>query len=254
MKLPHYAKYLFEIIAIFIGITLSLIVDEWRENRQNREETVKALKMIRGDLVADTVEYNRSINIYSYFREGYERQYILNKPVSDIDSLLNLYSYSYWLNETYDRKSGINAFESLSNRVIKNPQIGGKLSNYYSFTDNGYSLLLRKFVAENHVTKQLNFRYISHYLKRKMLDFNDKYSVGVGFIESQSWYLKDSSYNVVLKVNRHSEELKYHLLSKEYLNLLSDKEYLEKMLAYSLLEKNRNAKELINLIDKELSK
>ena len=32
LKLPTYAKYLFEVIAIFVGISLSFMMDEWRED------------------------------------------------------------------------------------------------------------------------------------------------------------------------------------------------------------------------------
>ncbi|MEQ8237572.1 MAG: hypothetical protein RIA69_00090 [Cyclobacteriaceae bacterium] len=52
--MQNYAKYLFELIAIFLAITLAYIVDEWREKQQNREETVKAIKMIQFDLKIDT--------------------------------------------------------------------------------------------------------------------------------------------------------------------------------------------------------
>jgi len=38
MTLPTYAYYLLEVLAIFIGITLSFLVNEWREEKQNREE------------------------------------------------------------------------------------------------------------------------------------------------------------------------------------------------------------------------
>ena len=50
MILKPYLKYFYEIIAIVIGITISFIVDEWREDRQNRTETVNSLSSIKEDL------------------------------------------------------------------------------------------------------------------------------------------------------------------------------------------------------------
>lgn len=50
-------KHLIEFIVIFIGITASFLVDEWREKKQNREETIKALELIKFDIGVDTNHY-----------------------------------------------------------------------------------------------------------------------------------------------------------------------------------------------------
>lgn len=54
---PHImkiTKYLFEFIAIFVAISLSFLVEDWREERQNRNETKKALEFIKMDMRIDT--------------------------------------------------------------------------------------------------------------------------------------------------------------------------------------------------------
>lgn len=56
--MSKYSKYFFELIAIFLAITLSFLVEEWREDRQNRKETVKAVKMIQFDITIDTNYYH----------------------------------------------------------------------------------------------------------------------------------------------------------------------------------------------------
>jgi hypothetical protein len=56
--MSKYYKYAFELVAIFLAITLSFLVDEWREERQNRQETVKAIKMIQFDITIDTNYYH----------------------------------------------------------------------------------------------------------------------------------------------------------------------------------------------------
>lgn len=55
-------KYFIEFLVIFIGITASFLVDEWREDRQNRAETLKALKLIKFDLRIDTNYYKLRLN------------------------------------------------------------------------------------------------------------------------------------------------------------------------------------------------
>lgn len=47
------SKYLIELIVIVVGITLSFMVDEWREERQNREETLKVLSNLKFNLQTD---------------------------------------------------------------------------------------------------------------------------------------------------------------------------------------------------------
>lgn len=55
-------KYLLEFLVIFIGITASFLVDDWREDNQYRAETIKALKLIKFDLRIDTNYYKLRMN------------------------------------------------------------------------------------------------------------------------------------------------------------------------------------------------
>ena len=43
-----YLKYLFEVLAIVVGITLSFVVDEWREERQKKREEIQSLEKLLG--------------------------------------------------------------------------------------------------------------------------------------------------------------------------------------------------------------
>ncbi len=43
-------KYLFEVIVIFIGITISFLFESWRKNQEGRLETVKQLTLLENDL------------------------------------------------------------------------------------------------------------------------------------------------------------------------------------------------------------
>lgn len=48
-------KYLFEVLTIFIGISISFLFDEWRENRKDEEIARKNLIFLRSNLVQDTL-------------------------------------------------------------------------------------------------------------------------------------------------------------------------------------------------------
>ncbi len=43
-------RYLFEIVVIFIGITISFVFESWRKDREEQRETKKQLTLLRNDL------------------------------------------------------------------------------------------------------------------------------------------------------------------------------------------------------------
>jgi hypothetical protein len=54
-------QYLFEIIVIFVGISISFWFDEWRENRKDREMERKHLIDVKNNLIQDTLILSRII-------------------------------------------------------------------------------------------------------------------------------------------------------------------------------------------------
>lgn len=252
--MKKYLKYLIELVVIVMGITLSFMVDEWREERQDREETVKVLKMLRSDIVSDTVQYFRINNGFEYMINGYKRQANFTElPTSIIDTLLNYYSYSLWLFPENTNTTGIKAFENLKNRTINNEEIITVLGEYYgqqnldnsdeliSLTRNAnYDLIENVFVLLNFTRGGFNEKW------------GEKYDSGKGFIELIHWSLADSSqYNINQSILL-MEELKWVLISKEYKNLLYRKQMFEFGIKVRNNNKIYNGNRLINLIDEEL--
>lgn len=72
-------KYLFEIVVIFIGITISFLFESWRNNRAEQVETKKQLTVLRNDLsrTTDWIEqidssYSKTIFYISKLKNGEE--------------------------------------------------------------------------------------------------------------------------------------------------------------------------------------
>ena len=254
MKLIKYTKYLFEIIAIFIGITLSLMADEWRDKKQNREETVKALKMIREDLVADTVKFSDFIGYYDYIKDIYDLQYYHIKRINDFDSIQNLYFASSSFH--YARKlgrTGISAFENLQNRVLSFADTQKKLGEYYSnpFFD-GANESYSKYVFE--VMYRQGEK--ANFYRDKVLTRSQKQKVRslYRFItESQYWHLQDSTdYNLTL-AKEYIIDIKNYMQSNEYKNNVRIKQGHESLVLSASYHFNNMATELISILDKELN-
>ncbi len=75
-------KYVSEILVIFIGISMSFLFDEWRQNRQDEATARKHLTFLRTNLIQDTLQltgivnygnrFVRSIHQLTYFKQDSE--------------------------------------------------------------------------------------------------------------------------------------------------------------------------------------
>jgi hypothetical protein len=70
-------KYIFEILVIFIGITISFLFESWRNDREGRLETKKQLTLLRNDLGRTKAwieqidsNYNETISNISHLKNG----------------------------------------------------------------------------------------------------------------------------------------------------------------------------------------
>lgn len=54
----QWAKYFLEFAAVFIGVVAAFGLEEWRDQKQEKEETLKALNLIKLDLERDTSLYH----------------------------------------------------------------------------------------------------------------------------------------------------------------------------------------------------
>lgn len=124
-------KYLYEVAAIVVAITLSLLVDEWREKRQQREETAEVLKLIKSDLESDR-------NALVPFAKSHDRKNTYDDFLIAPDLASD--SARFWAmiaginTEAAPERSltGYSAFVNLEKVILKNDSLFGLISYYYS--------------------------------------------------------------------------------------------------------------------------
>jgi len=69
-------KYIFELLVIFIGITLSFMFEDWRENRSNRKREIEYYKNLLIDIESDRTYLNQIV-FYS------------NRVINDVPKAIN---------------------------------------------------------------------------------------------------------------------------------------------------------------------
>ncbi len=127
-------KYALEVLTIFIGISMSFLFDEWRENRKDDETARKNLIFLRSNLVQDTfvltgmIEIGKasvhSINKLIYFKQDSEISDSLNTHIDKAASYL-------------DFKPNQMAYEEIkqtaNTSLIKNDTLKRSFLSYYTF-------------------------------------------------------------------------------------------------------------------------
>jgi len=83
-------RYLFEFITIFVAISLSFLVEEWREERQNRDETKKALEFIKMDMRIDTNYFKLRLGRLERHADALEKGLDGKIPADSITQIKNL--------------------------------------------------------------------------------------------------------------------------------------------------------------------
>lgn len=127
-------KYVLEVIAIVIGITLSFMVDEWRENREKHEASIL---LIRG--IQEEMEYNKAQlqDAIEWYRRGREAGLIIlslyNEENPDISTdslhvLVKLLEFNF----TYDPIMGVlnSGISSGQINYIENVELRAQLGSF----------------------------------------------------------------------------------------------------------------------------
>lgn len=144
IKESSFQKYLLyafgEILLVMIGILLALQVNNWNQNRINRQIEVKYLKTLQKDLQQDTLRINRFVlSRYDEKMEGLQlaKDYAMDLyEVQDTAAFLTKVAYGavyangieFLRTDTYDELISTGNLQLISNDSLKT-----FITNYYNF-------------------------------------------------------------------------------------------------------------------------
>jgi hypothetical protein len=83
-------KYLGEVVAIFIGISISFWFDEWRDNRKDREMEQKILQNLKDNLVQDSLLFGLTVQSAKGMVQGAEKL-LHGKPDANMADSVSFY-------------------------------------------------------------------------------------------------------------------------------------------------------------------
>ncbi len=128
----RWAEYLLEIIVIIIGISLTLVFNNWKEYRAERKEEIKLLQSIRENLVTDTLNLEGELNVVNKIIYGHEKMLTTEIDTFSMDSI-NRYTDFF---ASYTKFQGTNiGYEELkqskSSVIITNRKLLQSIITHY---------------------------------------------------------------------------------------------------------------------------
>ena len=158
----EWKKYLIDILVIIIGISLSFLLDEWRQNLREKKVEIQALESIQNNLITDTTLLATRIKICDKFLWGYDQALTYESEEFPEDSLAIYFDYmlSYiGFNATdigYEELKQTGHSSLISNKVL--------LNDIIRFYGNNVSLIKEW----NDIDKQFILRDLIPYTMKKM--------------------------------------------------------------------------------------
>jgi len=150
-KTSNYLKYAIgEIVLVVFGILIALQINNWNENRRNRQKEIIYLTELKKGLQSDlNGEFIPAMNVYGQRLEHFKKieAFCDNTETFSIDSLTVYFRSS--LSKEWDFVFNMAAFENLKSTgidIISNDSIRSKISALYS-----YSYPNIREVNQNHI-------------------------------------------------------------------------------------------------------
>lgn len=178
LQLRNWKKYTFEFLSIFIAVISAFALNNWNDNRNNRNAESKILSEVNNGLEKDLVDARLNIMGHKMGMKAadYFRSVIANKPVSK-DSLM-----FHYFNLTRDfvsiqNTSGYETLKSRGLELIKNDSLRTKIISLYEYDYN----TLRK-LEEDYYELQFQenyFKEINNSISRNLQFNEDKLITGI---------------------------------------------------------------------------
>lgn len=214
--MKKYAKYLIEFVVIVFGITASFMVDEWREERQDRKELKNILQMMQSNLQQDSI---KMINVADFMLRRVSRiDNFIDKKGDVHDSLKLKYFYDlvYSSYSFHRRYIGYNILSTSSKSDFGNNGLLESIELYYghnrAINFDEYHRII-KMITDLSIRKFASL----HVLRR---------------IQNASKTKNDLKSGIVLEDNmQFYKDLNDFLMFPELLNLASEKGDMEEIIS-----------------------
>ena len=127
--------FFFEVAAIVVGLTISFLIDEWRQERKIQQEEVRILKSINEDLETDRQRAAKKIDDCEIDILTFEK---LIDPT--ITSTVSVDTLNVWINKLIKFNGFMAAGHTYKNidaemrTTLGNSGLRKNLQNYYSYT------------------------------------------------------------------------------------------------------------------------
>lgn len=221
---PELRKYLFEVLAIITGITLSFWFDEWRDRRKDRHDSIELLSSIAGNLKTDTAMLRLTMDYQHNMIAG--ERHILSSDSMRADSMV----------------SGMLAFQTYPTFRTNNVA-------YLTMVQTGQSRVLanKKLLTQINDLYQVQYKMIDEWTdieRRTVLEKN------ISFMNAHTPYVKLYNYAALMK------DARFHAMMEndEFRNLMSTDFGFKS--AMNLFYKNAqdSVNSLLKSVDMEISK
>lgn len=128
----RWAEYLIEIVVIIIGISLTVLFNNWREQIIENKEETKLLESIRENLVTDTLILDTRLKTLNVFIDGNQKLLSPNIDTFPSDSLAIFVDFVATYTKFQGTKIGYQELkQSKSSTIIKNRKLLQKIILHY---------------------------------------------------------------------------------------------------------------------------
>ncbi len=224
----YYPRYFLELIVIIFGVTVSFMLNEWRENRKMENVEISALETIRDDMIADTLKITEELKMLNKIDSGFVYLFEnLEKKNINTDSLITAMGYYATYSQFYRNDIGYQQLKETGQlQIISNKELLKSLINLYVneylYIDE-YTYIDKKMTLED---------YLPFFMKEGIYGYFNRIRMGN---EKALASLKDAVYN------------------KEFYSSLIVNKFFKQQLTIYYLELKQKLRDLIIDIEQEIN-
>ncbi|GEM_PF-3885991 len=223
-------NYFFEIIVIIIGITLSFLVNEWRESSKIRSEEIIALETILENLKTDSVNVQREIS-----------------TLTTSDSL-----YDYFLRHVFDKNPMLDSLGKAFQAIFSYSKFTPKSIGYQQLKETGkLNIISNKDLLKNLIELHTTFSELIS--EQNFIDrtFTIKY-LSNNLLNDFDLMAISGNYSSKLSEKRKEKIFLSGIRNRKFINLVLFTKNIKSGEKSSYVKYSNKVKELIKEVESEL--